>query len=98
MEPEDLRVTNGAVKKVNLLEQGSNVGWRITVKPDGSGDVTVVLPIPTDCDDAGPRLCTEDNRAVANTPAGASQSCGRNHISDGQRGVTTADQSAIVSL
>ena len=49
-----LTVTNGAVKQVKRLEQGSNVGWRITVRPDGSGDVTVVLPITTDCDDAGP--------------------------------------------
>ena len=54
MRPDDLRATNGGVKKVKRLEQGSNAGWRITVRPDGSGDVTVVLPITADCDDAGP--------------------------------------------
>ena len=56
-------VTNRAVKKVERLEQGSNVGWRITVRLDGNGDVTVVLPITTDCDDAG-AICTEDGRML----------------------------------
>ena len=54
MEPKDLRVTNRAVKRVKGPEEGSNVGWRITIRPDGSGDVTVVPPITRDCDDAGP--------------------------------------------
>ena len=41
------------VKKAQRLEQGSNVGWRITVRPDGNGQVVIVLPETTDCDAHG---------------------------------------------
>lgn len=58
-------VTNGAMEKAQRLEQGSDQGWRITVRPDGSGDVTVVLPITTDCDDNG-AICTQDGRMLSN--------------------------------
>ena len=57
-------VTGGTVKKAQRLEQGSNIGWRITVRPDGNGDVTVVLPETTDCDDQG-AICTEDGRMLS---------------------------------
>ena len=46
-------VTGGTVRKAQRLEQRSNVGWRITVRPDGNGQVAVVLPETTDCDDQG---------------------------------------------
>ena len=57
-------VTNGAVRKAQRLEQGSNVGWRITVRPDGDGNVSIVLPITTDCTDQG-AICTEDGRKLS---------------------------------
>ena len=57
-------VTGGTVKKAQRLEQGSNIGWRITVRPDGNGDVTVVLPETTDCDDQG-AICTGDGRMLS---------------------------------
>ena len=57
-------VTGGAVKKAGRLEQGSNIGWRITVRPDGNGDVTVVLPETTDCG-AQEAICTEDGRKLS---------------------------------
>ena len=57
-------VTGGTVKKAKRLEQGSNMGWRITVRPDGNGDVTVVLPETTDCD-AQRAICTEDGRMLS---------------------------------
>ena len=58
-------VTGGTVKKTQRLEQGSNIGWRITVRPDGNGDVTVVLPETTDCDSQG-AICTGDGRKLSN--------------------------------
>ena len=58
-------VTGGAVKKAGRLEQGSNIGWRITVRPNGNGDVTVVLPETTDCDSQG-AICTGDGRKLSN--------------------------------
>ena len=59
-------VTGGAMRKAQRLEQGSDIGWQITVRPDGNGDVTVVLPETTDCDDQG-AICTEDGRMLSNS-------------------------------
>ena len=58
-------VTGGGVKKAQRLEQGSDIGWRITVKPDGDGHVTVILPVTTDCGDQG-AICTGDGRMLSN--------------------------------
>ena len=52
-------VTGGTVKKAKRQEEGSNIHWRITVEPDSNTDVTVVLPVTTECDDTG-AVCTKD--------------------------------------
>ena len=57
-------VTGGAVRKAQRLEQGSDMGWRITVRPDGNGAVTIILPITEDCDAQG-AICTEDGRKLS---------------------------------
>ena len=57
-------VTGGTVKKAQRLEQGSNIGWRITVSPDSSGAVTIILPITEDCDAQG-AICTGDGRMLS---------------------------------
>ena len=57
-------VTGGTVRKAKRLEQGSNMGWRITVRPDGNGDVTVALPETSDCDAQG-AICTGDGRMLS---------------------------------
>ena len=57
-------VTGGTVRKAQRLEQGSNIGWRITVSPDSSGAVTIILPITEDCDAQG-AICTEDGRKLS---------------------------------
>ena len=57
-------VTGGTVKKAQRLEQGSNIGWRITVSPDSSGAVTIILPITEDCDAQG-AICTDDGRKLS---------------------------------
>ena len=59
-------VTGGTVGKAQRLTQGSNVGWRITVTPDSDADVTVVLPVTTDCDATG-AICTGDGRKLSNS-------------------------------
>ena len=57
-------VTGGTVRKAQRLEQGSNIGWRITVSPDSSGAVTIILPITEDCDAQG-AICTKDGRKLS---------------------------------
>lgn len=37
--------------KARRLEPPGNVRWEITVTPDGNGDVFVVLPVTTDCEE-----------------------------------------------
>ena len=57
-------VTGGVVRKAQRLEQGSNLGWRITVRPDGNGQVVIILPVTTDCNTQG-AICTEDGRRLS---------------------------------
>ena len=61
-------VTGGTVIGAHRLTQGSNIGWRITVTPDSSTDVTVLLPVTTDCDATG-AVCTGDGRKLSNSPS-----------------------------
>ena len=61
-------VTGGSVKTAQRLQKDpiSNIGWLITVEPGGNGDVTIVLPVTTDCDADG-AVCTEDGRKLSNS-------------------------------
>ena len=59
LRDHSLTVTGGTVKKAKRLEQDSNIRWRITVEPGSNADVTVVLPITTDCNAQG-AICTKD--------------------------------------
>ena len=58
-------VTGGEVVKARRLEKGKNVRWEISVRPDGNGPVTIVLPATTDCDADG-AVCTDDGRMLSN--------------------------------
>ena len=58
-------VSGGEVLKAQRLTQGSNIGWRITVEPDSTGDVAIELPATTDCEDDG-AICTGDGRMLSN--------------------------------
>ena len=58
-------VTGGEVKEARSLVSGSNVRWEITINPASNGDVTIVLPITTDCTDNG-AVCTGDSRKLSN--------------------------------
>ena len=46
-----LDVTRGTVTGARRKTKGSNVGWLLTVRPDGPGDVTLTLPV-RECDQA----------------------------------------------
>ena len=57
-------VTGGEVVKARRLEPGKNIRWEITMQPSGNADVTIVLPVTTDCDAQG-AVCTEDGRMLS---------------------------------
>ena len=57
-------VTGGTVNKAKRLTQGSNIGWRVTATPGSDADVTLVLPVTTDCNAAG-AVCTDDGKKLA---------------------------------
>ena len=57
-------VMGGEVVKARRLEQGKNVRWEITVRPSSNADVTIVLPITTDCAAQG-AICTSDGRKLS---------------------------------
>ena len=58
-------VTGGAITRATRVDKGINIKRKIQVKPDGNGDVTIVLPVTTDCADDG-AICTEDGRKLSN--------------------------------
>ena len=58
-------VAGGTVEKAKRITPGSNIRWRITVRPDGDGPVTITLPATTDCDAEG-AICTGDGRMLSN--------------------------------
>ena len=64
-------ITNGTVTKAKRLKRKDNSGWRITVEPASSGDVTLgLLPaLPTaDCAEATV-VCTADGTRLSVGPA-----------------------------
>ena len=64
MRDHAFTVTGGDVTKARRLEKGKNVRWEISVRPDGNGAVTIVLPATTDCDADG-AVCTDDGRKLS---------------------------------
>ena len=65
LQNHSLTVTGGTLPKVRRLEAGKNVRWEITVQPSSNADVTIVLPITTDCSVQG-AICTSDGRKLSN--------------------------------
>ena len=59
-------VTGGSVESAQRTDNPSNIPWLITVKPLGTGDVTIELSATTDCDAQG-AICTGDGRKLSNS-------------------------------
>ena len=57
--------TNGSITRARRVN-GSSSLWEITVEPDSDADVTVVLPVTTDCAAQG-AVCTSDGRKLSNS-------------------------------
>ena len=59
-------VTGGTILRAQRMDKPSNILWRITVRPDSNGDVTIVLPMTEDCDAQG-AICTHDGRKLSDS-------------------------------
>ena len=59
-------VTGGSVEKAQRTDKPSNISWLITVKPQGTGDVSIELPATADCGADG-AICTGDGRKLSNS-------------------------------
>ena len=64
LQQHALTVTGATLPKVRRLEPGKNLRWEITVQPSSNADVTIVLPITTDCAAQG-AICTGDSRPLS---------------------------------
>ena len=56
-------MTGGKVEGARRLTPPSNTKWQIKIRPTSNGDVTIVLPITTDCAADG-AVCTGDGRKL----------------------------------
>ena len=63
-----LNVTGGSVKKAQRTDKPSNMSWRITVRPDGNGDVVIELPATTDCNAPGAICAKDDSGRMLSNP------------------------------
>ena len=57
-------VQGGAIRRAKRLAPPSNVGWRITVRPDSDAAVVLVLPANIPCGDAG-AICTRSGKRLS---------------------------------
>ena len=58
-------VTGGTILRAQRMDKPSNMSWRVTVRPDGNGDVVIELPATTDCNAQG-AICTHDGGKLSN--------------------------------
>ena len=64
LRDHSFQVTGGAVERAKRVDKRSDL-WQITVQPDSSNNVTVVLLATEDCEAPG-AVCTEDGRPLSN--------------------------------
>ena len=75
-----VKVSGGSINRANRKTKGSNVGWKLKVRPTGTDSLTIRLPATKNCSARG-AICTEDGRRLSNSP-----SAGRPSASPGVAG------------
>ena len=66
MRDHAFTVTGGDVTGARRLVSGKNLRWEVTVQPSGNADVTVELPVTTDCAAQG-AICTDNDDKLSNS-------------------------------
>ena len=64
LRDQTFTASGGTVTNVRRLDPPGNVRWEITVQPSSDADVTIVLPVTTDCAATG-AVCTDDGRMLS---------------------------------
>ena len=64
LRDQALTASGGTVTNARRLDPPGNVRWEITVEPSSDADVTIVLPVTTDCAGQG-AICTADGRMLS---------------------------------
>ena len=60
-----LQISGGIVENVRRLEPPSNQSWEYRMRPNSDTDMTIVLPVTSDCAAVG-AVCTEDSKQLLN--------------------------------
>ena len=90
------RITDGAVQKAQRKQQGSNIGWNITVKPSSANDAVIIeLPETIDCN-ASRAICTADRRPLSHSLADTVVSAASGSASDARGGDMVDDALALL--
>ena len=63
-----VKVNGGSINRANRKTKGSNVGWKLKVRPTGTDSLTITLPATMNCSARG-AICTEDGRRLTNSPS-----------------------------
>ena len=63
-----VKVSGGSINQTNRKTNGSNVGWKLKVRPSGTGSLTITLPATTNCSARG-AICTANGRRLSNSPS-----------------------------
>ena len=63
-----VKVSGGSINRANRKTKGSNVGWKLKVRPAGTNSLTITLPATINCSSRG-AICTEDDRRLINSPS-----------------------------
>ena len=66
LRDQAIQAQNGTATETKRWDGRSDL-WRVTVEPDGNGDVVITLKAPAGCD-AAASVCTESGKALSNSP------------------------------
>ena len=83
-------VSGGYIRRAQRLQQGTNIGWRITVEPSGWGNVSLSLPGGRACTSTG-AICTSDNEMLSNSPSATVQGPAALSVADASAHENTDD-------
>ena len=62
------RVSGGSINRVNRKTKGSDLAWKVKVRPASTDSLTITLRATAQCSSSG-AICTDDGRRLSNSPS-----------------------------